>query len=114
MLVTAARADVEPTRPCGSQRFHRNPRLRIRQESLHLGETLEEIDEPLGVGFRDGSHFCQRRPDWPELILAEMSSVNGGMERLGDRQHGGAASMRSWRAGRVSMATPFLRHSGKR
>jgi hypothetical protein len=51
--------------------------LRIRWESLHLSEALQEIDESLGVVFGDCSNLRWRRPNRPLSVLPEMAAADG-------------------------------------
>lgn len=49
--------------------------LRIRQRSIHLRESFQEIDESLGVVFGDRSNLRRCRPSRPVLVLPEMAAT---------------------------------------
>jgi len=51
--------------------------LGIPQKSFNLSEPLREMDEPLGVVLRDGSHLRRRWPNRSVLALPEMTPTNG-------------------------------------
>ena len=51
--------------------------LRIRQRSIHLGESFQEIDESFGVVFGDCSNLRRGRSNRPVFVLPEMAAANG-------------------------------------
>lgn len=51
--------------------------LRIGQKSLHLGETLQQIHESLGMILGDCANLRCRGPDRPLFVLSEMAAANG-------------------------------------